>query len=524
LNRGKVPKKTCTTFLNLLWVTRLMVAWANPLGLYSLLVLIPFIILYLIRPRPKEVSIPSLMFFIKERGVRQRSSFLKNFVRDLLFLIQLLLLLALCFSLAEPAFDVISAYKAEQTAIVLDVSASMTADGRFEKARNFALKNLGKRTTIILAKDIPVTILEDGDSTAARAIIKNLKATGSNSNIGDAMKTAGDKLAEGRVVVASDFIHNKGLDPLVAKSILESKGLTVDLFTVTGGTKNIGIIDVRMETKERAKIFVKNFNENKEQVTVQVGNLKKELSIDAGASEIINIKPPEGITKIEIINKDDMPADNIAYINVPKQKPVRALLVTNNNKNFLKAALNAIPNIDLEISVPPILPKMDHDIVIFSQVKIDKILPGTFEDLEKHIVEGNAVIFTGQERIPTTDLMPFIPSGYSKQGASSAIDILNQLTKGVEFGRVSNYHKGRAPNGSLVLVSTEYNDPLLVINEMGKGYSIYYGIFDAESDFKLSPSYPIFWSNLLTFLSGKDDLTRYNKRTGDLVTLNSPRS
>jgi len=496
-----------------------MVLWGNILGLYSLGILVPFIILYLIRPKPKDVTIPSLMFFLTQRGTKQRASFLRNFIQDLLFLIQLFILLALCFSLAEPIIDVPSSYRAEETVIVLDMSASMSTNDRFDKAKDIAKKNLGKRTTLVLAKDIPVTILEAGDATAARGIVNSLDHSESNSNIGDAMKTAGDKIAEGRVVVISDFMFNKGLDPLVAKSLLEAKGLVVDLFPVTGGDSNFGITDIKL-FREAATIFFKNYNDKPADIRVQIGDLKKDIHIEEMAIETVMIQPPQGITQVDILTKDDMPADNTAYINIPKKKATKILLVTNEEKNFLKAALDAIPGLEIEVSNPPIIPSINHDIVIFSQVNVEKILPGTFQEIETYIKEhGGAVIFTGQEQLPQTPVMPFQPQTLSKKGAKTSIDILNQLTKGIEFGHVTMYQKGTTVNGSLTLLSTEFFDPLLVIHERGQGYAIYYGIFDHISDFKLSPSYPIFWDNLINFLTGEEDLLNFNKEVGEIITM-----
>ncbi len=497
-----------------------MALWGNPLGLYSLAVLVPFIILYLIRPRPKELTLPSIMFFLKHEGAKQTRSFLQTFVRDWLFLIQLLVLIALCLGLAEPLIDVLTSYQAEQTVIILDVSASMSAGNRFSEAVDIAKKNIGKTTTIILAKDIPVTILEEADAASTLSALSQVKVSGTNSNIGDAMKAAIDKTQGGRVVVISDFLYNKGVDPEVARSMLEARGLTVDFYPVTGGKVNFGITDIDL-TQSSAQVFIKNYNDEKQTVNVEVGSLKKELQIEANSVEMIFIQPPEGITKAEITTKDDMPADNIAYINIPPIKPTKVLLITSTEKTFIKAALDAIPNLNIEIATPPIIPSVDYDIIIISQAEVHRILPGTFDDIKLKVQAGASIIFTGQEVLPSTDLLPFTPTTLSKQGAQAAIDILNQLTRGVEFGRVPNYHKGTSLNGSLVLVTTEYNDPLIVINEVGRGFSIYYGIFDDQSDFKYSPSYPIFWNNIIRFLTGAQDLTKYNKQTGDLLHLGS---
>ena len=61
----------------------------SPIWLYALLLLIPFILLYLIGPKPKHKVIPSLMFLFKDLGRDKRTNFFRRLIRDLLFLLQL---------------------------------------------------------------------------------------------------------------------------------------------------------------------------------------------------------------------------------------------------------------------------------------------------------------------------------------------------------------------------------------------------------------------------------------------------
>jgi len=51
------------------------VQFANQVGLYALLSIIPLIIIYLLRPRPLKIKIPSLMFLmdIERRSVSMYS-------------------------------------------------------------------------------------------------------------------------------------------------------------------------------------------------------------------------------------------------------------------------------------------------------------------------------------------------------------------------------------------------------------------------------------------------------------------
>src|SRR3990167_10375061 len=112
--------------------------FVNKLGLLALLSLIPFIILYLRRPKPQDRVIPSLMFILQNRKTSTKNSFLRTFLMNLLFFIQLLALIGLSISVAQPYIKIPYDITLENTIIILDASASMQAeDGgkmRFEQA------------------------------------------------------------------------------------------------------------------------------------------------------------------------------------------------------------------------------------------------------------------------------------------------------------------------------------------------------------------------------------------------------
>src|SRR3989344_3239529 len=119
--------------------------FTNTIGLLALLSLIPFIILYLRRPKPQDRIIPSLMFLIREKKMSKRYSFLRRFLVNLLFLIQLLILTGLAFTVAMPFIKLPYDVSLENTVIALDASASMQAkekNTRFDEAVKEAKKVL----------------------------------------------------------------------------------------------------------------------------------------------------------------------------------------------------------------------------------------------------------------------------------------------------------------------------------------------------------------------------------------------
>ncbi|MDO8660806.1 MAG: BatA domain-containing protein, partial [Candidatus Woesearchaeota archaeon] len=100
------------------------VVFGLPAGLWALLGLVPLIALYLIRPKPKQLQVPSLMFFFHNTGRSRLTNFLKQITRDWLFVLQLLLLLLLALANAQPSTTVQHDITAQNTVLVIDVSAS----------------------------------------------------------------------------------------------------------------------------------------------------------------------------------------------------------------------------------------------------------------------------------------------------------------------------------------------------------------------------------------------------------------
>lgn len=496
---------------------------ANPEGLWALLAIVPLILLYLIRPRPKPVQIPSLMFFMKSRGAKKLTSFFKTVTKDWLFLIQLLALLALALTIADPFTTYQHDITAENTVVVLDVSASMqTREGgrtRFSKAVSEAKGSLGASNTLILAKDVPYLALQDVSSQEIYKYLNSLQPKTTTSQIGEAIILAGETLSEGRVIVLSDFINTGGQDPEIAKSVLESKGLVVDFVNVAEeGKTNIGIIDM-IAGNEETTIYVKNYDTAAHTTTLQIGRTQSQLNIPAQSIETYSFQTPPGITKIELKNTDDLIVDNTAWLSAPSQGKAKVLLITNNQSVFLKNALLASGEIELQVTEPPVVPKGNYDITIIQNIDREELLPGTFEDINENLKDGGAVIVHVQE--DSTDinykgLMP-VKIGEKTEGGFISVDQLNQFTKNIEFGATDTAYSAEPKDDAVQIVSVT-GTPLIVLQQKGPAKYMYYGIPE-DAEFKYSTSYPIFWTELIKHLTSQQDVRNLNYKAGETLIL-----
>ncbi|MBI2208354.1 BatA domain-containing protein [Candidatus Woesearchaeota archaeon] len=526
----------------------------NQLGLLALLSLIPFIILYLRRPKPQDRVIPSLMFILQNKKTSTKNSFLRNFLTNLLFFIQILALIGLSVSVAQPYVKLPYDITLENTIIILDASASMQAeDGgktRFEKAVKEAKSVLSGKNSIILAEHIPLIILEDEDQKVAADILGNLKPKATATNLRDAMLLAKDILGDrpGRIVIISDFSNVDVSDLLVVKRTLSSEEVVVNFIDVSNNAENAGIVNLDIG-KHSIKASVKNFNPASKQVNLKLVKDGKTIS-ESGKFDVLpnSIETfvfddtPAGLSQIELEPKDDLMVDNTVYISAPVKQKINVLLITNSHNTYLENALLASRDVSLNIVNPPVLTvntygeriePFKHDVIVVSRINNvggrDGILPGTFQDLSAYVRSGGKLVITAQDDLTQFNMADLGIVSLNKLVSDTkrvCMDTINELTKEFKnspcFATISKYFDAAADKDAKVIASVE-NTPILALKDATKGKVFYYGIFDDASDFKSLPSYPIFWNSLVNFLAETEDIRDFNSKTGRVVTIGEQR-
>lgn len=504
-------------------------------GLWGLLVLVPFILLYLIKPKLKEKVIPSLMFLMRSSKHSRQASFLRKLMRNFLFFIQLLILTGLAFSLAMPYITIPYKTSSEITIVVLDGSASMqTMDGRvtrFDKAISEIKPKLSGRVSIIFAVNQPLILLQDGKREEAISLLSKIKPKDTSTNIGDAISVAKDFLKgrKGKVIVASDFISKESSDILVIRRDLMAKGNIVEFINVANKANNVGIISMNVD-KHNTKIRVKNYNREGESVTVRLtqdNNILDEVTVDIARNSIeaLSFETPLGISKIELSTKDDFDVDNAAYISTPLSKKIKVLLVTNEKESYLMYALEASRDIDLEVRHPPTINafNINHDVIIIDKVNKAEVIPSDIVDIKRYIEDNGNLIITAQEDLAQIDMLGMVPINIEAVSEPSivCIELINQFTQHFNENKCftnSKYPKGTAKEGSVV-IATAGTSPVMVLKEQGRGTVFYYGILDDTSNFKTQSAYPIFWNSLINYLVETSDINDYNFKTGALLAI-----
>ncbi len=492
----------------------------QPLGWLAFLSFIPLILLYIVRPKEKEIEVPSLMFFMKSKTSHAKQSFFQKLVKNWLFLLQLLILLLLSLYLLEPYTTLGGSILTENAILLVDTSASTQAHNNevFEAIITEAKENLGKTNTIIIISNTPRTVLKKATKREATKYLNKLKPTDSRSSIGEAINLA-EKHVTGKkdkIIVLSDFLSTSTVNVQTAKKTLEDKGITV-LFRpiILEEVKNIGIVGLDV-SKEKTIISVKNYNNEAQKATLIIGNKEKKLVIDAKSTQTTTIETPQKPTTLTLIEKDDFLPDNEAYITFPQVKKVKVLLISDSPSTYLQTALTAATNIQLDVTGSSSYIS-GYDIYIIGAVR--ELRTSLTNKLQESVEQGASVIIYMQENSAAINygkLLPFTLGGIRGESVVT-IEHLTKFTKDITFGSVKRYYATTTLEGISIAKAEE--GVIVTLTPQGQGNIVYYGILEDQSDFKFSPSYPIFWTNLIKYLAQATDINDVNIPTGTIISL-----
>lgn len=498
----------------------------NGSALYLLLILLPVIILYILKPKPRVFKIPSLLLLRSSPGKKRLRSLFDKLIKDPLLLIQLLAMTIIILGLAGPYYFVNAGN--ERTVIVLDTSASMSSSDvkpdRFTRALEIAGEYTGRseKNSLILAQNVPVLLYTDENSKHAAEKLLGLKpeATGTDLNeaIMFALNLIGNKTSN--LVIISDF---SGQDISGVQKIIESRNIPAEYRQIGIGGNNLGIVDASIEDNSLGFV-VRNFNDIPVDTIIKIKNGDSVRTINRTIKpesrdflKVTGINP--GTTGISLEPADDFLLDNMLYISMRDTKNKRILLLSDSpgKSRSISRAFEAIPNLDIDkVSFNSAPRNLDYGMVVLYDYTGSSLLPGTMEDIKNYAASGGTVVFEAAidlQFLDTKELLPVNVSGITKP---SQIEVkISGLTKDIDFG-ISKYLKGTIKEGSVELASAK-EGPILAYRFIGKGKVVYIGTNEDWGDFHLRTSYPIFWYRLLEFA----DKGELNFKSGTLLPLDS---
>jgi len=462
----------------------------------------PIIILYMLRLRRREVKVSSTMLWQRLLQDREANAPWQKLKRNLLLLLQLLILAALVFALARP-FIPVPSVASGSVAVILDASASMSTKDqsgggtRFEAAKSAARQLVGDLSsnevmTVIAAGPVPQVLTPPtSDAAALRDAINRAQPSEAPSDWGAALALAAASIAghdKTTLVVISDGGVPDDLPPLPAE---------IRYVRIGRASENLAISALATRAQgDQPELFaaVTNYGTQDADVILSVnvdGELQSadKLHVEAGKTADVTLTDlpadshqirAELTPPVEGGVIDPLPLDDTAYAIYSPINSGRVLLVTDGNL-FLEQIFASLPTVQAFKLTPGDLPQGEHyDLVVY-----DRWLPNKLPDTNLLIIDPPATtnLFTVGEKFENT--------GFLKQADDPILSF-------VDFSDVAIREAVRVetPGWGEALVEAE-GGPLLIAGQTA-GRRVAILTFDLHaSNLPLKLSYPILMSNLI---------------------------
>ncbi|MBV0923731.1 BatA and WFA domain-containing protein [Halomicroarcula limicola] len=489
----------------------------TPLGLAALLAAVPIIVLYLIRPDPERLELPTFRFLASEQRQQATSPLLERLSRSVLLLVQLVVVLLLAVGLASPYVPVSERATVEETVLVVDTSASMTtADGsgtRFDRAISAAREEVTGTTSVVTTTGGGQVVLQRSPPSEVESTLDGLTATDSPGDLRSAVSQATALAGENaRIVVLSDFAGDAWTDTVTTA---RGRGLSVDLRQFDGGgSANVGIVERRFSGSE-VTVSVKNYGDEPVTRTVTLGEGSAQVDLGAGDVATVTLPVPAGRSRVRLSPGDDFPVDDSVAVAAPEDPTVDVLVLTNDRNRYLTTALSVVDQVDLTVDSPPTTVDDGYDVIIYSNVDPGSLLAGNVEAGRDVVADGGGVAIQAQPEMPQKygDLLLLAPEGV-RAGSTIGQTRQTTLTRGIDFQPPDEYVGGSLKDGQ-ALVELADGTPLIATADRNGGRLMYYGYIEDRSSFKYNYQYPVFWKRTVFSLADRAPLSALNYGTGE---------
>ena len=519
--------------------------------LYALAFIIPLILLYLIRPRPVNVAVPSLMFILNDMGKSNVHRFFRTLFRDILFLIQVLCILLLGLALAKPFINVSKEALVKQEIIIIDASASTRANDRFSQIQTSAIDALVNSNVVIVSRAAPYALEENGDAHLsagrAKSLINDLEPTDMEGDLPGALDLAAQYVGpDAKVTIVSDFVLSslESEDLIAAKiKVLRSKGALVDIKTIAGPGRNVGIIDASLNSQNATlDVKIQNFDAKPEQIGLEYNGQaitlpKNILEEDGKSGSLLSVSIPlaHGKSEIVLTPKDDFDTDNHYYVSIPDLAAINVLLISNDQNvqqsklvPALTAAGDQFTKINIAYGIPPKVPDLKHQVYIIKDVNTEFILPGIIKDLRDQVENGAVLVVYAQPGLfamDTLDLLPVKPKPQAQPLAGKQEIIVNAslgLMRGLsdigqaDGGQLQRVAKTDDAVVHAYVMTNDGAEPVITHKRIGKGIVLYYGIQDQRAVDLDPQSYAVIWGRIIDY--SLPDVRLLNTGTGTVIS------
>jgi hypothetical protein len=482
----------------------------TPLGFLLAGLAIPILLLYMLKLRRKQVQVSSTLLWVQLLRDQQANAPWQKLKRNLLLILQLLILAALVVALARPILQV-PAIASGSVIVLLDASASMNATdvtpSRFEEARRSVhglIDGLSGTSamTLILVGAAPQTLIS---SASDKPLLMNALDQASASQ-GQADWQAAFALAAGAARQSQD----KATIVILSDGGLPEEGLPalpgdVSYIPIGESQNNLSISALALRsTQKRPQLFAEVINHDNAERKVLLSIYLNEELIDArqltlsadsrGSFTIDNLPNTSGIYKARLSNPeqvneplDALELDDTAFAVYQSASARRVLLVSKGNL-FLEQLLASLPGIQPFRALPAEdgtlqLPNDPFDLYIF-----DGMIPAQLPNANLLLVN------------PASN--PFFEVGQPYNTFENMRVQEHRLTNFVDWSNVHilQAQAVKTPAWADTLIESD-SGPLVFAGETN-GQRLAALMFDLrQSDLPLQIAYPILFSNLIDYLA-----------------------
>lgn len=474
---------------------------------------IPVVILFYLLKRKRVVKlVPSTVLWERFLADTRASAPFQKLRKNWLLYLQILLLALAVLALARPFFPT-EARPARLRVVILDGSASMQATdespSRFERARAEALQWVdalqpGDQMVVLLAgAQTEVKQPATGDKAALRRALLACAPADSPTRLVPALRIAESLVRDHREAEVHLFSDGAAGD----LNEFANAALPLVYHKVGRRSENLAItaLDIRPHPEDPAQralyLAVANFGSNTLSADLEVyfQTLAAEASPRLLDTRPIHVSPgqtaPEvftlqqqqdGIVSARLLVRDDLAADNEAFLVSLLPRPVNVLLVTRGNR-LLEKALRAVSNVRLALASD-----LDDAAEGMDFVVLDGVTPTRWP-------EGNVLAFN----VANTNWIERV----TEVESPALVDwkATHPLLRYVSFDNVlvarSLAPASAEPPPWAVAILETPQAPLILAGERARQRIVWVGFDPLQSNWPLRISFPIFIANAVEWLN-----------------------
>lgn len=482
-----------------------------PLALSLAALSIPILLLYVLKLRRQEHVISSTMLWRQVLRDRQANAPWQRLRRNILLLLQLLVLFLSVFGLARPYTEIAHTTQGH-VVVLLDASASMQATdvspSRFEVARSKAgrlIDGLGPNDTMALiavARHPSVLSSPTHDRSVLRQALAAAQATHAEADWEAAFILAASSAQQERTTTI--ILSDGGLSPALPDLPGEVRYVPIG---ITADNRAIDALSIR-DAPQGPQAFLRLSNTGAQAATplveIYVDDAlfdARSLVLAAGAQDTLLLQDlPFDTRRIEarLTPPDALRLDNTAWA-VRSQATRSQVLVATEGNLFLERAIGLIPHLETTVvhADDPVLPPgaltpTDRTPAL---VVLDGVLPDGGED---GLPAGSSLLFINPPA--STDL--FALCGTLTRTAVSHVETGDPLLQHVDLAslQIASARCIETPSWARTLVAAG-DRPLLATGEIA-GRRVAILAFDLHrSNLPLQVAFPILIANLTNWLA-----------------------